>query len=152
MNSHYRLPDTLDAQPSVNISAAQLSQCYEWLQGVSAGDWNCDTLKLKIKEMVAKLTSSFSPEPGADGGKDNRPTPARLEKKWNHALNHYLRWALAEGAQGPSSADIMFILGRDEALTRLATGTALVLTTDSSKQEEADTNSGAEKDIVPDVS
>lgn len=151
MNSHYRLPGTLDPQTRVDISAAQLSRCHEWLQGVSAGDWNRETLTAKIKEMVVKLTSGVSSEPDADEGEDNRPALAQLEKKWNHALNHYLRWALAEGTEGPSNADIMFILGRDETLARLATGAALVLPADSSKQEQADTKSGAEKDTVPDV-
>jgi glutamyl-tRNA synthetase len=62
-------------------------------------------------------------------------------KKWKTELYHYLRWALLDGARGPSIPHTMAILGRDicvERIGRAAKETQLAIQTESNVASRPD--------------
>ena len=42
-----------------------------------------------------------------------------LSEAFKRELHYYIRWALLEGAPGPSIPPVLFMLGRQESLRRL---------------------------------
>jgi glutamyl-tRNA synthetase len=95
------------------------------IETVPPETWNSSALGDKISE-VTRTSSDMRVQELNEQDEDKKSTLIRrTQKEWNKAFHHYLRWAVAEGKEGPPIGQVMEILGRDISLGRLREAAAL---------------------------
>ena len=82
-----------------------LALIHEHVEGLSADDWNVDTLR----DLSSSLTTLL----------EGQVWSTDVTKKPGQCLQFYLRWVFVGGRSGPSLPDTMVLLGREECLSRL---------------------------------
>lgn len=117
-NSYYSIR-TKDGRLVHTIPVDKLIKRTDELHQLGPQDWNSIVIRKTIEKIVAAATKSDATLDAQLGKKRQRV--------WNQAIHHYLRWALAEGKEGPSIVDIMEILGREESLARLTQAAPLAV-------------------------
>lgn len=125
INSHYSIW-AANGKPVHEIPIENLARMASQLELLGPERWTSEAIALTIPEIVTAASSEAQEDEPNSDSKTGKASPAQRHKAWNKAFHHYLRWALAEGKDGPGIADIMAILGRDESLARLSRAAALV--------------------------
>ncbi|KAH0538399.1 hypothetical protein FGG08_004999 [Glutinoglossum americanum] len=132
-NSYFFAPIIIDQYPIRysngkmvhSVPVYDLVQCARQFENIPLQIWNSSAIKGKILEMAATSSGTSGLE-SMECGKDKESTSIkRTQKEWSKAFHHYLRWAIAEGKEGPSIGQVMEILGRDISLKRLKEAAAL---------------------------
>ncbi|KAH0565145.1 hypothetical protein GP486_001457 [Trichoglossum hirsutum] len=107
-----------------SVPVNDLAKCARQFETMPPETWNSSTLKDKISEVIT-TSSEMSVQELNEQGADKSALAKRTRKEWNKAFHHYLRWAVAEGKEGPPIGQVMEILGRDISLGRLREAAAL---------------------------
>ena len=109
------------------IPVVELVRIAAGLADITVEEWNVPHLEAHLKGIVLERANTAPPPP--EGEVDevtiDVPSPAKWQRLWNRAVHHYLRWALTEGNDGPTVANVLAILGRTESLSRLSKAASL---------------------------
>ena len=111
-----------------DIPVVELVQIAAGLANITVEEWKVPHLEAHLKEIVLQTSNTAPPPPGGvDEVEATTDLLSRAKKQrlWNRALHHYLRWALTEGNDGPTIANVLAILGRNESLSRLSKAASL---------------------------
>lgn len=95
----------------------------EQIKQIPAEDWNAETLRQKLLDVVS-VWSNSKPHQGDAMVKSKEQTTFQI------CLHHCLRHMIAGGKPGPSTAETMGILGRDVTLRRLNSAIKVAETTE----------------------
>ncbi|KAI9793880.1 MAG: Glutamate--tRNA ligase mitochondrial [Peltula sp. TS41687] len=118
LNSYYSIR-TREGKAIHTVAIGELLKVIAELRQLKPEAWKSSVIQNEIARLVA-AAGEEGVEVGS-GVSAERQTRERGKQKgkWNTAIHHYLRWALAEGSGGATVADMMEILGREECLSRL---------------------------------
>jgi glutamyl-tRNA synthetase len=115
-----------NGQPLHDVPTAALVDATSQLHQIKPEDWSSGAIRDHLYKAVAAITrATLAPDQKTDKPESTSRLKAFEPKSFSTALYHYLRWAVAEGKQGPGVGDIMEILGRDESLARLNRAAAI---------------------------
>lgn len=124
INSHYH-PYTIDNRRRHEVPNSELVVAAEAVAHLGPDEWTSERIKKMLQAIVIRGSQSAPPGPEVLETVEERRARVKRQKAYNVGFHHYLRWALAEDMKGPSVADIMLILGRDETLARIKTAVGL---------------------------
>ncbi|KAI9774761.1 MAG: Glutamate--tRNA ligase mitochondrial [Geoglossum umbratile] len=108
-----------------SVPVHDLVRCARQIEFIPPESWNSSTIKDRISEIVATSSEAKCLESNEQEEGKCSKLLKRTQKEWNIAFHHYLRWAIAEGKQGPAIGEAMAILGRDISLERIREAAAL---------------------------
>ena len=108
-----------------SVPVHDLVRCAGQIEAIPPESWNSSAIKDRISEIVATSSEMKCLESNEQDKDKYSRLIKRTQKEWNIAFHHYLRWAIAEGKQGPAIGEAMAILGRDISLERLGEAAAL---------------------------
>jgi len=118
--SHSGLHPIYDHNSSIHgVPSVNLVRAANLILEVDTESWDATCLHEKIAEAITSHATT-------DAGLDDNPLEVKIkqfhasQRAFSKALHSYLRWALAEGMPGPGIGDMLTILGRTVALSRLS--------------------------------
>ena len=118
---------SITSQPS----PAALTPFFSNFSEIAEEDWNTAEIKSWIDTVIEQATArSFVKVADRNkhwSEKESGTARTQWSKAWNKLVYQYLRWALMGSMHGPSAAETMRILGRNETLRRFDVARELVL-------------------------
>lgn len=141
--THSRLHHTYGHDSSMHgVPIVDLIRAANMISEVDADSWGSTALHEKIAEAITSHATTFSASNDNPLAPEAKPLHA-TQRAFSKALHSYLRWALAEGMPGPGIGDMLTILGRTVALSRLSNAADSLREQSASRREVAGTQEEA---------